>query len=85
MKGAGLTEIADDEVTGESLFESPEEYLLNIKDMAAPLQPLFAKLSSGQKSEVDVMIKETVSRYKNGNKIVLPMAFRVVVARKSAL
>lgn len=88
MKGAGLTEIADDEVTGESLFESPEEYLLNIKDMAAPLQPLFAKLSPEQKTEVDLMIKETVSRYKSGNKgnkIVLPMAFRVVVARKSAL
>ncbi len=82
MKETGLAEVADEEITGESQFESADEYLLNIKDMAAPLQPLFAKLSAGQREEVDALIKETVNRYKSGNKIVLPMAFRVVVSRK---
>lgn len=84
MKEAGLCEITDEEVTGESEYESADEYLLNIKDMAAPLQPLFARLPAEQKSAVDEMIRETVNRYMMGDKIVLPMAFRVVVARKPA-
>ena len=82
MKDAGLTGVGDEEVTGESIFDSADEYLLNIKDMAAPLKPLFAKLSTEQASEVDAKIKESVSKYKSGDKILLPMAFRVVVGRK---
>lgn len=82
MKEAGLSEVADEEIAGESLFESADEYLLNIKDMAAPLRPLFARLSAEQREEVDTLIKETVNRYKAGDKIVMPMAFRVVVGRK---
>lgn len=83
MKDAGLSGVADEEISGESIFDSAEEYLLNIKDMAAPLKPLFAKLSPEQASEVDTKIKESVSKYKAGDKILLPMAFRVVVGRKA--
>ncbi|MBI5038682.1 MAG: methyltransferase domain-containing protein, partial [Nitrospirae bacterium] len=36
MEGAGLHGIADEEVAGESLFETAEEYLANIKELAAP-------------------------------------------------
>lgn len=79
---AGFQGIADEEVTGESLFESPEEYLANIKDLAAPLQPLFAKLTLTQREEAEAEIKRTVNQYRRGEKIILPMAFRVVVARK---
>lgn len=82
MEGAGLARIADEEVTGESLFESAEEYLANIKEMAAPLQPLMGKLTPEQKAEAEAAMKESVSRYQKGGRIALPMTYRVVVARK---
>lgn len=82
MEGVGLAGIADDEITGESFFESAEEYLANIKEMAAPLQPLLGKLTPEQKGEAEAMMKESVNRYQKGGKIILPMAYRVVIARK---
>ena len=82
MKEAGLLGLTDEEITGESLFGSAEEYLVNIKELAAPLQALFTKLTSEQKYEVDEAIKNAVKQYQQGDKIVLPMAFRIVSSRK---
>lgn len=81
-KKTGLHGVTDEEVAGESLFDSADEYLANIKELAAPLQPLFARLSQGQRGEVEAEIKRAVNQYRRGDKIALPMAFRVVVARK---
>ena len=82
MKEAGLLGLTDEEITGESLFGSAEEYLVNIKELAAPLQALFTKLTSEQKYEVDEAIKNAVKQYQQGDKILLPMAFRIVSSRK---
>ena len=82
MEGAGLHGIADEEVAGESLFETAEEYLANIKELAAPLQPLFARLTPAQREEAETGIKHTVNQYQKGGRIPLPMTFRIVVARK---
>jgi hypothetical protein len=51
-------------------------------EMAAPLQPLFAKLSSTQKNDAKNEIKNEVDKYKRENGIALPMTIRIVVARK---
>ncbi len=79
---AGLSGIADEEISGESVFDSPEDYLANVKELAAPLQPLFARLTGEQKEAVEKEIMNAVSKYQSGDKIALPMVFRVVVARK---
>lgn len=79
---AGLTGMSDDEVTGESVFESAEEYLTSLIEMAAPIQSFFSKLSETQRREAESEIKQVANRYRKGDKIVLPMAFRIVVARK---
>lgn len=81
-KAAGLQAVADDEVTGESLFHSSDEYFTSLMELAAPLQPLFAKLSSIEKKEVESEIKRAADQYRKGSKIALPMAIRIVVARK---
>jgi len=83
MESAGLHGIADEEVAGESVFETAEEYLANIKELAAPLQPLFARLTPAQREEAEAGIKHAVNQYQKGGRISLPMAFRIVVARKS--
>ncbi len=82
MESAGMSGIADDEISGESLFDSPSEYLANVKELAAPLQSLFARLTKEQKEEAEAAIMNAVSKYKRGDNIALPMVFRVVVARK---
>ncbi|MBI5328697.1 MAG: hypothetical protein HZB80_10495 [Deltaproteobacteria bacterium] len=78
----GLQGVADDEITGETSFDSAEEYLASLMDMAAPLQTLFNKLSLSQQNEAQSEIKLIADKYKRGNKIFLPIAVRIVVARK---
>lgn len=79
---AGLKGLADDEVTGSGHFKSAEEYLENLKDLAAPLKPLFAKLTPEEAKEAEARIIAAVNRFRAGDHIELPMVFRVVVARK---
>ena len=78
----GLQDITDEEVRGEAPFESADEYLASLMDMAAPLQSLFNKLSSSQRDEAQSEIKRAADGYRRGNKIFLPIAVRIVVARK---
>ena len=82
---AGLSGMADEEVSGETIFDSAEDYLANVKEMAAPLQPLFARLTTEQKVAAEGEIMNAVTKYKSGDKIALPMVFRIVVARKQSL
>jgi ubiquinone/menaquinone biosynthesis C-methylase UbiE len=79
---SGLTKIADEDVIGESIFDSSEEYFESLMEMAAPLQPLFAKLSPEQKKAAKTEIKNEADKYKKGNGIALPMTIRIVVAQK---
>jgi ubiquinone/menaquinone biosynthesis C-methylase UbiE len=79
---AGLTGLADDEMSGESCFDSAEEYLASLLDMAAPLQPLFAKLSPSQRRDAEAQIIAAANQYKQGKGVALPMAIRIVSARK---
>lgn len=81
-EAGGLSGVSDEEITGESIFDSAEEYLGNVKELAAPLQPLFAKLTGKQRDEAEAEIKRAVNKYQSRDKIALPMVFRIVVARK---
>ena len=79
---AGLRVLEDEELTGESRFDSADEYYDSLMDMAAPIQPLFAKLSADDQASAQAEIKREAERYRRGNGIVLPMAIRIVAARK---
>lgn len=81
-KRAGLTVLEDDEMTGESFYDSADEYYESLMDMAAPLQPLFAKLSASDRTKAATQIKREVEQYRRGLMIAMPMAIRVVAARK---
>jgi ubiquinone/menaquinone biosynthesis C-methylase UbiE len=78
----GLRGMADEEVTGEALFDSADEYFESLMEMAAPLQPLFSKLSPVQRSEAQSEIKRAADQYRWDSQIAMPMVVRVVVARK---
>lgn len=80
----GLQGVADDEITGEATFDSADEYVTSLMELAAPLQTLFAKLTPPQRSEAESRIKRTADQYRTGGKVFLPMAIRIVVARKPA-
>lgn len=79
---AGLQKVTDEEIQAESFYDSADTYWSNLIDMAAPLQPLFAKLSAKDREEAERRIKEIVEQHRRGDEIVLPMAIRIVVARK---
>ncbi len=79
---AGLRGLTDEELIGESVYDSADEYFSSLMEMAAPLQPLFAKLSSEQKKQAESAIKRAADSYRTGSGVALPMAIRIVVARK---
>ncbi|TAK08725.1 MAG: methyltransferase domain-containing protein [Candidatus Manganitrophaceae bacterium] len=79
---AGLQKLGDDEIQADSFYDSADTYWTNLLDMAAPLQPLFAKLSAKDRGEAERQIKEAVEQFRKGEEIALPMAIRIVVARK---
>ncbi len=82
MTRAGLTALSDEEVTAESPFASPQEFLDNLLDIAAPIQNLMAKLTPAQQETANDGIKRAVEPYRRGSGVALPMAIRVVTARK---
>lgn len=82
VERAGLQGLTDEELIGESVYDSADEYFSSLMDMAAPLQPLFAKLSSEQKKQAETEIKHAAESYRTGSGVALPMAIRIVVARK---
>ena len=84
VRDAGLEAISDDELLAESLFDSADEHLENLKDLAATLKPLFEKLSPQEREATELEIKQTVNQYRRGDEIAIPMAIRIVVARKPA-
>lgn len=78
---AGFEVIADAEIPTESAWDSADEYFTSLMEIAAPLQPLFAKLSAAQKQEAEAEIKRRVRGISGREQIVLPAAVRLVVAR----
>ncbi len=80
-ESAGLQPVADIEIPTETAWESADEYFSSLMEIAAPLQTLFAKLSPAQQKEAAAEIKRHVSP-KQGSKVILPSALRLVAARK---
>ena len=79
---AGLGEVMEQEFLAEWSYASPEEYYMSLLDLAAPIQNLMAKLSADQLDQVKQLIIEAVSRFRRGDRLVFPIAVRMVAARK---
>ncbi len=82
LKQAELTDIAEQEFLGDVRFAAADEYFSSLMDIAAPIQNVWAKLSSTQQTEARQRIIATAGQYQKGSVIALPIAVRMVSARK---
>ncbi len=79
---AGLTPLADEEFTAEVSYATGEEFFCGLMDVAAPIQNLFTKLTKEQQTEAEQGIIKTVNEYRGPQGVSLPIAVRIVSARK---
>ena len=84
LQHGGLHEVTEHECPAEVLFPSAQEYFTSLMDIAAPIQNLWAKLSSIQQGEAEQRIVKTVEEYRRGGAFALPIAVRMVAGRKPA-
>ncbi|MDH5668928.1 MAG: methyltransferase domain-containing protein [Nitrospira sp.] len=82
LQDVGLDSIAEEEFLAEVHLPSGDEYYESLMDIAAPIQNVFARLSDQQKTEARRRIIDSVNHYRTGNDIALPIAVRIVAARK---
>jgi len=82
LRDAGFTNVTEEEFFADVRFPSGEEYFESLMDIAAPIQNLFAKLSEQQKSEARQRIIAAMGQYHRPDGIALPIAVRMVAARK---
>ena len=82
LQQAGLTNLSEEEFIADVRFPSGEEYYASLMDIAAPIQNLFAKLSDQQKADARGRIVTSVDQYRSADGFALPIAVRMVTARK---
>lgn len=82
LKQAGFASIAEEEFLADVRFVSGEEYSASLMDIAAPIQNLFAKLSDQQQADARGRIVASIDQYRQSDGIALPIAVRIVAARK---
>jgi len=79
---AGLVSLDDEEFTAEVTYATAEEFFRGLMDIAAPIQNLFAKLTPPQQREAEQGIIKAVNDYRRPEGVSLPIAVRIVSARK---
>jgi hypothetical protein len=84
FRAAGLADVTDEEFLAEWSYESAEQYYTSMTEIAAPVQNLMATLTDSQRQEVKRLIIESANRFRRDNRIVFPIAVRVVAGRKPA-
>ena len=82
LQQAGLIDISEQEFLGDVRFSTADEYFSSLMDIAAPIQNLWAKLTPEQQTEARGNIIQTAGQYRKGSVIALPIAVRMVSARK---
>ena len=82
LQQAGFMNLSEEEFIADVRFPSGEEYYSSLMDIAAPIQNLFAKLSDQQKADARGRIVAAVDQYRRADGIALPIAVRIVAARK---
>ena len=82
LQQAGLIDVIEQEFLAEWSYASAEEYYTSLTEIAAPIQNLMAKLSATQTQDVKRLITQAVAQYQRGNRIIFPIAVRMVAGRK---
>ena len=82
LEKAGFVSVVEEEYLAEVRFPSGEEYYESLMDIAAPIQNLFARLSEQQKTDARHRIVSSIGQYRGADGIALPIAVRMVAARK---
>ena len=82
LRQAGFTNLSEEEFIADVRFPSGEEYYASLMDIAAPIQNLFAKLSGQQKTDARDRIVVSADQYRRADGIALPIAVRMIAARK---
>lgn len=82
LQQAGFVDVAEQEYAAEWSYASAEEYYTSLMELAAPIQNLMAKLSATQIHDIKTRLIQAASRYRRGNRIVFPLAVRMVSAKK---
>ncbi len=82
LQQAGFVDVHDQEYLADVQFSSAEDYVASLLDIAAPIQNLFATLSTDHQRQVKAHITATADQLKRGRTIALPIAVRMVAARK---
>lgn len=82
LQQAGFADNSEQEFLGDVRFSAADEYFSSLMDIAAPIQNLWAKLSSTQQTEARQLIIATAGQYQKGAVIALPIAVRMVSGRK---
>jgi len=82
LQQAGFTNLSEEEFVADVRFPSGQEYYASLMDIAAPIQNLFAKLSDQQKADARSRIVTSVDQYRRADGFALPIAVRMVAARK---
>jgi hypothetical protein len=82
LQQAGFIEISEQEFFGDVRFAEAGEYFSSLMDIAAPIQNLWAKLNPEQQSEAKQRIIATSETYRKDSVVALPIAVRMVAARK---
>jgi ubiquinone/menaquinone biosynthesis C-methylase UbiE len=82
LQQAGFSDLAEQEFLAERSATSAEEYYTGLLEIAAPIQNLMAKLTADQRNEAKRLIIQAATKYRRGDRLVFPMAIRMVAARK---
>jgi ubiquinone/menaquinone biosynthesis C-methylase UbiE len=82
LQQAEFTDISEQEFLGDVRFAAAEEYFSSLMDIAAPIQNLWAQLSPAQQTEAKQRIIHTAGQYRKNSVVGLPIAVRMVAARK---
>jgi ubiquinone/menaquinone biosynthesis C-methylase UbiE len=82
LQQAGFADISDDEFLGDVRFPSADNYFSSLMDIAAPIQNLWTKLSPVQQKDARQRILDATEQYRKGSIVALPIAVRIITARK---
>lgn len=82
LRQAGFADVHEQEFLGDVRFPAAADYVASLLEIAAPIQNLFAKLSADQRREAEDRIASAADHYRDRTGVALPIAVRMVAARK---
>ncbi len=85
LEETDLAPLSEEEFIADVTYATAEEFFGSLMDIAAPIQNLFAMLTPQQKAEAEGGIITAVNGYRRQDCVVLPIAVRLVAARKPEL